>query len=137
MVSCGAGIFTCRTLVSQSDLYGVRGDDEAVLLHHISIFILFSSAVQHTYVSGGCCRTPVSGVPQMCVFRYEDTEWLSDVQLDIFESSDDESRGEVFSSDNEEFEFIEVDLSEYGFVKLLEPHKALASCWLRVLFSFL
>ena len=31
--------------------------------------------------------------------------------------SDEESCGDVFSSDNEEFEFIEVDLSEFGFLE--------------------
>jgi len=50
-------------------------------------------------------------VHKMRVFRDEHTEWLFDLQLDIFESSDEESCGDVFSSDNEEFELIEVDLS--------------------------
>ena len=32
-------------------------------------------------------------------------------------SLDEESCGDVFSSDNDEFELIEVDLSEFGFVE--------------------
>ena len=38
-------------------------------------------------------------------------------RLDRFESSDDESCGDVFSSDNEEFELIEVDLSGFGYLE--------------------
>ena len=47
-------------------------------------------------------------VHKMRVFRDEDTEWLFDVQLDRFESSDYENCGDINSSDNEEFESIEL-----------------------------
>ena len=57
---------------------------------------------------------------QDACFQHEDTEWLFDLQLDRFESNDDESCGDVFSSDNAEFELIEIDLSEFG-LKPLEP----------------
>ena len=44
----------------------------------------------------------------MRVFSDEDTEWVFDLQLDRFESSEDESCGDVFS---DEFanELVEVD----------------------------
>ena len=56
-------------------------------------------------------------VHKMRVFRDEDTaEWLFDLQprLDRVETNDEESSGDVFSSDNEEFELIEVDLRFFG-----------------------
>ena len=53
-------------------------------------------------------------VHKMRVFRDEDTEWVFDLQLDRFESSEDEDCGDVFS---DEFELVEVDLSQYGFLE--------------------
>ena len=49
--------------------------------------------------------------PCGCVFlEMKILSGLFDLQLDRFESSDEESCGDVFSSENEEFELIEVDL---------------------------
>ena len=53
-------------------------------------------------------------VHKMRVFRDEDTEWLFDLQLDRFESSDDKSCADVFSSDIDKYELVEVDLSEFS-----------------------
>ena len=39
------------------------------------------------------------------------------LQLDRFESSDDQSCCDVFSSDDDEFEMVVVDLCEFGFVE--------------------
>ena len=47
-------------------------------------------------------------VHKMRVFRDEDTEWVFGLQLDRFESSEDESCGDV-SSDEYENELVEVD----------------------------
>ena len=56
-------------------------------------------------------------VHKMRVFRDEDTEWVFDLQLDRFESSEDESCGNV-SSDEYENELVEVDdISQFGFVE--------------------
>ena len=61
-------------------------------------------------------------VHKMCVFIDEDIEWVFDLQLDRFESSEDESCGDVFSddSDNELVEVDDVSLS-LVFWKPLEP----------------
>ena len=60
-------------------------------------------------------------VHKMRVFRDEDTEWVFDLQLDRFESSEDESCGDV-SSDEYENELVEVDdISQFGFLESLEP----------------
>ena len=40
-------------------------------------------------------------IHEMRVFRDEDTEWWFDLQLDRFESSEDESCGDVFSDESE------------------------------------
>ena len=56
-------------------------------------------------------------VHKMRVFRDEDTEWVFDLQLDRFESSEDESCGNV-SSDEYENELVEVDdISQFGFLE--------------------
>ena len=55
-------------------------------------------------------------VHQMRVFRDEDTEWLFDLQLDRFESSDEESCGDDVSDDGNEL--IEVDISQFGFLEI-------------------
>ena len=56
-------------------------------------------------------------VHKMRVFRDEDTEWVFDLQLDRFESSEDESCGDV-SSDEYENELVEVDdISQFGFLE--------------------
>ena len=53
----------------------------------------------------------------MRVFRDEDTEWVSDLLLDRFESSENESCGDV-SSDEYENELVEVDdISQFGFLE--------------------
>ena len=57
-------------------------------------------------------------VHKMRVFRDEDTEWVFDLQLDRFESSEDESCGDV-SSDEYENELVELDdISQFGFLEL-------------------
>ena len=54
-------------------------------------------------------------VHKMRVFRDEDTEWVFDLQLDRFESSEDESCADV-SSDEYENELVEVDdIIQFGF----------------------
>ena len=56
-------------------------------------------------------------VHKMRVFRDEDSEWVFDLQLDRFESSEDESCGDVFS-DEFENELVEVDdISQLGFLE--------------------
>jgi hypothetical protein len=50
-------------------------------------------------------------VHRLRVFRDEDTEWLFDLQLDRFESDDDEILGDLFSEDDAD-ELIEVHVSQ-------------------------
>ena len=45
--------------------------------------------------------------------------------VDTFEASDDESCGDVCSRDNDEYELLEVDLSQLSFFEIPS-----ASCWL-------
>jgi hypothetical protein len=45
------------------------------------------------------------------VFRDEDTEWLFDLQLDRFESDNDEIVGDLFTEDDSD-ELIEVHVSQ-------------------------
>ena len=53
----------------------------------------------------------------MRVFRDEDTEWVFDLQLDRFESSEDESCGDVFSDESDN-ELVEVDdISQFGLLE--------------------
>ena len=67
-------------------------------LGDVAAQITKSSSSDITYKSTEKKRTGT-----VIVFRDEDTEWLFELQLVKFESSDDESCGDVFSSDNEEF----------------------------------
>jgi len=55
-------------------------------------------------------------VHKVRVIRDKDTEWLFDLQLDRFESSDDESCCDVFSSDYVEYDLVELDL-KFGFLE--------------------
>ena len=54
-------------------------------------------------------------VHKMRVFRVEDTEWVFDLQLDRFESSEDESCGDAFS-DEYENELVD-DIGQFGFLE--------------------
>jgi hypothetical protein len=78
-------------------------------------------------------------VHRLRVFRDEDTEWLFDLQLDRFESDDDEILGDLFSEDDAD-ELIEVHVSQLDrlardlmcvslvFLKPLEPRVGSGFC---------
>ena len=73
----------CRVLPGLSSVLGLQGAAYRIRMGHSHTMCLF-----------------------MLVFSNQNIEWLFDLQLDVLESSDDESCGDVFNSDNCESELM-------------------------------